>query len=79
VSEPDFYAEAASSGLDSQAMLFDQRRKLLASVLGEEGFVCHPNEWWHFSYGDQLWAWRSGRAEAIYGRCDQALSSSLTA
>ena len=79
VSEPDFYAEAASSGLDSQAMLFDQRRKLLASVLGEEGFVRHPNEWWHFSYGDQLWAWRSGRAEAIYGRCDQALSSSLTA
>jgi D-alanyl-D-alanine dipeptidase len=30
--------------------------------------VRHPNEWWHFSHGDQLWAWRSGRAAALYGR-----------
>ena len=22
------------------------------------GFAQHPNEWWHFSYGDQLWAWK---------------------
>ena len=23
------------------------------------GFAQHPNEWWHFSYGDQLWAWKN--------------------
>ncbi|MFM7652374.1 MAG: D-alanyl-D-alanine dipeptidase, partial [Vulcanococcus sp.] len=32
------------------------------------GFEQHPNEWWHFSYGDQLWAWRAGQDVACYGR-----------
>jgi len=31
------------------------------------GFAQHPNEWWHFSYGDQLWAWKNKKANAIYG------------
>jgi D-alanyl-D-alanine dipeptidase len=34
----------------------------------EAGFAQHPNEWWHFSHGDQLWAWRTGQTQAIYGR-----------
>ena len=38
------------------------RRAMLAS-----GFVTHPWEWWHFSYGDQLWAWQTGQVEAHYG------------
>ena len=79
VSDPDYYAEAALKGLDHDARRFHQRRTLLASVLGAEGLVCHPNEWWHFSYGDQLWAWGSGQQRAIYGRSDQAFNSSLTA
>ena len=32
------------------------------------GFAQHPNEWWHFSLGDQLWAWRTGGQTARYGR-----------
>jgi D-alanyl-D-alanine dipeptidase len=31
------------------------------------GFSRHANEWWHFSLGDQMWAWARGKAEAIYG------------
>jgi D-alanyl-D-alanine dipeptidase len=31
------------------------------------GFDRHGNEWWHFSLGDQMWAWARGEAEAIYG------------
>ena len=31
-------------------------------------FVQHPNEWWHFSYGDQLWAWTNQNRKAIYGK-----------
>ncbi|MEO1402022.1 MAG: D-alanyl-D-alanine dipeptidase, partial [Cyanobacteria bacterium J06635_1] len=34
------------------------------------GFGQHPNEWWHFSYGDQLWAWllrKSHPQAARYG------------
>jgi len=35
-------------------------RSLLASVMVGVGFCQHPNEWWHFSAGDQLWAWQMG-------------------
>ena len=68
VSEPDHYAPAASQDPDSEAALFHGRRLLLAAVMQEVGFVQHPNEWWHFSYGDQLWAWRQGLERAHYGR-----------
>jgi D-alanyl-D-alanine dipeptidase len=72
VSEPDHFAvvarEASDPELRSQVTLFQQRRDLLASVMLEAGFAQHPNEWWHFSHGDQLWAWRTGDHQAIYGR-----------
>ncbi|MFZ9739796.1 MAG: M15 family metallopeptidase, partial [Prochlorotrichaceae cyanobacterium] len=29
----------------------------LRQVMTTAGFANHPKEWWHFSYGDQLWAW----------------------
>lgn len=70
VSEPSYYAVAAQSGQDSEAELFDQRRCLLRHVMEAAGFQQHPNEWWHFSYGDQLWAWRAGQKTAIYGRSE---------
>lgn len=35
--------------------------------MNQAGFVQHPNEWWHFSYGDQLWCWISNQNNAIYG------------
>ena len=47
------------------------RRCLLAQCLASVEFAQHPNEWWHFSYGDQLWAWRHGRSVACYGRCPE--------
>lgn len=43
-------------------------RRLLTQVLGRQGFVVYPYEWWHFSYGDQLWATAHGAEHAIYGR-----------
>ena len=42
-------------------------RRLLHWVMNEQGFEGHPDEWWHFSYGDQLWAALSGALAAIYG------------
>lgn len=42
-------------------------RRLLHWVMNEQGFEGHPDEWWHFSYGDQLWAALSGAKAAIYG------------
>jgi D-alanyl-D-alanine dipeptidase len=42
-------------------------RRLLYWLMTEEGFASLPNEWWHFSYGDQLWAAMTGAEHAIYG------------
>lgn len=42
-------------------------RRLLHWAMTEEGFVGHPDEWWHFSWGDQLWARLSGAPAAHYG------------
>ncbi|BEV36330.1 M15 family metallopeptidase [Synechococcus sp. M16CYN] len=63
VSEPDYFAEK----LGQEAQRWHQHRRLLASVMAFAGFVQHPGEWWHYSHGDQLWAWRSGTGTAIYG------------
>ena len=72
VSEPNHYlavAKTAQHGTDRErALEWHQRRSLLADAMGAAGFAQHPNEWWHFSYGDQLWAWRSGQSQAVYGR-----------
>ncbi len=42
-------------------------RRLLHWVMAEAGFCGHPDEWWHFSWGDQLWAALTGAAAAHYG------------
>jgi D-alanyl-D-alanine dipeptidase len=72
VSEPDHFAAVAAASSDSaerlQALEWHRRRQLLAAVMQAAGFEQHPNEWWHFSWGDQMWAWRSGSAQAHYGR-----------
>jgi D-alanyl-D-alanine dipeptidase len=42
-------------------------RRLLHWLMTEEGFAGHPEEWWHFSWGDQMWAAFTGAGEAHYG------------
>jgi D-alanyl-D-alanine dipeptidase len=72
VSEPNHYLEVANDAENAtdreRALARHKRRSLLADAMAEAGFAQHPNEWWHFSYGDQLWAWRSGQPQAVYGR-----------
>jgi len=71
VSEPDHHSEAARLDPDGEAACWHRRRQLLFQVMVGAGFAQHPNEWWHFSHGDQLWAWRSGEPRAIYGRAPE--------
>jgi len=72
VSEPDHFQRLAETLPDGEerrlALSWHGHRQLLAQVMGQAGFAQHPNEWWHFSWGDQLWAWRSAQASACYGR-----------
>ncbi len=60
-------SDAAMSFSDEEAR---DNRRLLHWVMAEEGFAGHPDEWWHFSWGDQLWAKLSGAPAAHYGLAD---------
>ncbi len=66
-SSPDFYKQDSIKMPYSKQQVFQNRRSLLFSVMEQVGFAQHPNEWWHFSYGDQLWSWLSKKGNAIYG------------
>lgn len=50
---PDHFAQTS----DPQEQTYHHSRLLLRQVMTEAGFRNHPWEWWHFSLGDQLWAW----------------------
>ena len=63
-SNPFFYANIKNE----EAIIWNSRRNLLREVMNKFGFAQHPNEWWHFSYGDQLWAWRNKKGNALYGK-----------
>jgi len=45
-------------------------RRLLYWVMAEAGFANNPTEWWHYSWGDQMWARLLGEPAALYGPCD---------
>lgn len=69
-SHPDYYL----SDEDGDRQQYHFNRQLLNRVMTQAGFARHPQEWWHFSLGDQMWAWlqnlNHGNAGAIarYGR-----------
>jgi D-alanyl-D-alanine dipeptidase len=46
-------------------------RKILYDAMIEGGFVNYPMEWWHYSYGDRMWAAYSKRDECYYGPLNQ--------
>lgn len=42
-------------------------RKILRDAMESEDFVWYPNEWWHYCYGDRMWAVYSNQTECFYG------------
>ena len=44
-----------------------QNRLLLLATMLDAGFASTPFEWWHFSYGDQVWAWFYKEKDSLYG------------
>lgn len=64
----DFSKTAAPAAFEDGAPgLARDLRRLLASVLRQQGMVPIATEWWHWSYGDQYWARTTGEATAVYG------------
>lgn len=52
-SHPHYYAQAKTE----KEREYHQNRELLVKVMSIAGFKQHQGEWWHFSLGDQMWAW----------------------
>jgi zinc D-Ala-D-Ala dipeptidase len=69
-SKPEYF----NGSTDPSEQQFDRHRQLLRQIMTSAGFIRHPREWWHFSIGDQLWAWLNNQADpqhplpAYYGR-----------
>ncbi len=45
-------------------------RDLLVHTLEAQGLINYPDEWWHFCYGDRLWAEITGRDSAFFAPID---------
>ncbi len=69
-SHPNYYANST----EKEEQQYHGRRQLLNQVMHAVGFRRHPGEWWHFSLGDQMWAWQHNQENpancftAHYGR-----------
>ncbi len=44
-----------------------KNRQILSEAMQNAGITNYPSEFWHYSYGDQGWAYRHGLEHAIYG------------
>lgn len=44
-----------------------KNRKLLISLFENEGFICDNKEYWHFDFGNAVWATKKKEKNAIYG------------
>lgn len=47
-----------------------ENRRLMREVFESAGLTNYAGEWWHWSFGDQGWALRTGAAFAVYGPVD---------
>lgn len=43
-----------------------KNRLILLRAMQRAGFVNYPTEWWHFSYGDKMWAAYCNKKTAVY-------------
>lgn len=42
-------------------------RKILRDAMETQDFVWYPGEWWHYCWGDRMWAVYSNQKECFYG------------
>lgn len=75
---PDFYEQIKKKKLTAAEKAGRQHRRAFYWIMrgalspgGDSGLVCNPTEWWHWSYGDQMWAALTEAPFALYGSVEQ--------
>lgn len=74
VNYPDYYETILSPNPVQQKIR--KNRRLFFSIMNgrlfgiENELACNPTEWWHWSYGDQLWAYVKSQETAYYSIAD---------
>jgi len=53
-----------ASGINS---IQTANRELLRNAMETEDFVWYPGEWWHYCWGDRMWAVYTHQKECVYG------------
>lgn len=65
-----------SQGVKEKYFMFTDRgisdiqkanRSTLREAMESEGFIWYPGEWWHYCWGDRMWAVYTNRKECCYG------------
>lgn len=67
---PDYFERAGGEGVAFSSEEARRNRRLLYGAMSDAGFACHPGEWWHYSWGDQMWARLTDAATAVYGQAE---------
>lgn len=68
---PDYFEKKKHLNSEQDEQI-KQNRQIFHSIMTgeyfgyETEFACNPTEWWHWSYGDQLWAFVKDRPTAFY-------------
>lgn len=70
IARTDHFEGAAAAPFSFTAEEARANRRLLYWLMHEAGFASNPSEWWHFSYGDQMWAQTTGAPAALYSGAD---------
>ena len=70
LSEPYELRDPLSFPLDAPNLTPESRmyRQIMADALLPTGLTNYPSEFWHWTYGDQGWAYRGGHPHALYNR-----------
>lgn len=66
----NYYETIAESELTPEDRDRRQNRRLMFKVLKQAGLSNYPEEWWHWSFGDQEWAANLKKEDALFGEVD---------
>lgn len=55
-----------------------QNRRILREAMEQAGFVWYPGEWWHYCYGDRMWAVYTRQERCFYGPVNETVNAHIT-